>query len=61
MPEVEPGDESADEALRHERDAWFRVDGELRELPTRFYDRARLRPGTGSRARRSSTSTTRPP
>ena len=34
-----------DVALRHERDAWFRVDGELRELPTRFYDRERLAAG----------------
>ena len=30
VPEVESGDASPDAALRHERDAWFRVGGELR-------------------------------
>ena len=39
VPEVEHGDESPDEALRYERDAWFRVGGELEQVPTRFYDR----------------------
>jgi N-methylhydantoinase A/oxoprolinase/acetone carboxylase beta subunit len=34
-----------DAALRHEGTAWFRVDGELRELPTRYYDRAALKAG----------------
>ena len=45
MPEVASSDESVDIALHHTRDAWFRVDGELRELPTRFYDRERLAAG----------------
>src|SRR4029077_16987041 len=45
MPEVPASAESVDVALDHERDAWFRVDGELRELPTRFYDRERLAAG----------------
>jgi N-methylhydantoinase A/oxoprolinase/acetone carboxylase beta subunit len=47
MPEVPSSDESVEVALHHERDAWFRVEGELRELPTRFYDRDRL--GAGHR------------
>ena len=34
-----------DAALRHEREAWFRVDGELPEVATSFYDRASLRAG----------------
>jgi N-methylhydantoinase A/oxoprolinase/acetone carboxylase beta subunit len=46
VPEVEHGDASADEALRYERDAWFRVGGELKQVPTRFYDRAALKAGT---------------
>jgi N-methylhydantoinase A/oxoprolinase/acetone carboxylase beta subunit len=45
VPEVEAGDESPDAALRYERDAWFRVGGELRQVPTRFYDRADLKAG----------------
>jgi N-methylhydantoinase A len=44
-PELDLGAESADDAVRHEADAWFRVDGELKPVPTRFYDRAALRPG----------------
>jgi N-methylhydantoinase A/oxoprolinase/acetone carboxylase beta subunit len=44
-PEVEAGDESADEALRHEGEAWFLVDGELTEVTTRYYDREALRAG----------------
>jgi N-methylhydantoinase A/oxoprolinase/acetone carboxylase beta subunit len=44
--QMEQGDETPpDAALRHERTAWFRVDGELRELPTRYYDRAALKAG----------------
>ena len=44
--EVERGDEKPSEAaLIHEGDAWFRVGGELREVPTRYYDRAALRAG----------------
>ena len=58
-PEVEQGPESPEAALRYERDAWFRVRGELAQVPTRFYDRAALRRATASTARRSSTSTTR--
>lgn len=45
MPEIEKGSQSAKEALSQERDAWFPVDGELREVPTRFYDRAGLKAG----------------
>jgi N-methylhydantoinase A/oxoprolinase/acetone carboxylase beta subunit len=45
VPEVESGESSPDAALRYERDAWFRVAGELRQVPTRFYDRAELRAG----------------
>jgi N-methylhydantoinase A/oxoprolinase/acetone carboxylase beta subunit len=45
VPEVEHGDHSPDAALRFERDAWFRVGGELRPVATRFYDRAALRGG----------------
>ena len=44
-PEVEHGGESPDGALRHEGAAWFRVDGELRQVPTRYYDRAALEAG----------------
>ena len=43
--EVEAGDEDADEALRHEGDAWFVVEGSLEQLPTRYYDRDALRAG----------------
>ena len=42
-PEVEAGDESPDEALRHEGEAWFRVDGSLEQVPTRYYEREALR------------------
>jgi N-methylhydantoinase A len=45
VPEVEHGDASPDAALRHERAAWFRVGGELRQVPTRFYDRSELKAG----------------
>ncbi len=45
VPETESGG-SAEDALRYERDAWFRVGGELRQVPTRFYDRAALKAGT---------------
>jgi N-methylhydantoinase A/oxoprolinase/acetone carboxylase beta subunit len=44
VPEVEHGG-SPDEALRHEADAWFRVGGELKPVPTRYYDRAALKAG----------------
>jgi N-methylhydantoinase A/oxoprolinase/acetone carboxylase beta subunit len=45
IPEVEAGDDDASGALRYERDAWFRVGGELKPVATRFYDRAALRAG----------------
>jgi N-methylhydantoinase A/oxoprolinase/acetone carboxylase beta subunit len=45
MREVSRAGESAAAALRHEREAWFRVEGELMELPTRFYDREALAAG----------------
>jgi N-methylhydantoinase A/oxoprolinase/acetone carboxylase beta subunit len=44
VPETDAGG-SADDALRYEGDAWFRVGGELKQVPTRFYDRAALRAG----------------
>jgi N-methylhydantoinase A/oxoprolinase/acetone carboxylase beta subunit len=44
-PEVEAGDESSDEALRHEGEAWFLVDGSLEAVATRYYDRTALRAG----------------
>jgi N-methylhydantoinase A/oxoprolinase/acetone carboxylase beta subunit len=44
-PELDQADESSEGALRHEADAWFRLDGELRPVRTRFYDRAALRAG----------------
>jgi N-methylhydantoinase A/oxoprolinase/acetone carboxylase beta subunit len=45
VPEADHGDESPDEALRYERDAWFRVGGTLEQVPTRFYDRTALKAG----------------
>jgi N-methylhydantoinase A/oxoprolinase/acetone carboxylase beta subunit len=45
MPEVQRGGESPAAALRHERDAWFHADGELRAVPTRFYAREALAAG----------------
>jgi 5-oxoprolinase (ATP-hydrolysing) len=45
VPETDSGG-SAEDALRYERDAWFRVGGELKQVPTRFYDRAALKAGT---------------
>ena len=44
VPETEAGG-SGEDALRFERDAWFRVGGELKPVPTRFYDRAALKAG----------------
>jgi N-methylhydantoinase A/oxoprolinase/acetone carboxylase beta subunit len=51
-PEVPAGDASADQALRHEGEAWFLVReagnggaGSLEPLPTRYYDRAALEAG----------------
>jgi N-methylhydantoinase A/oxoprolinase/acetone carboxylase beta subunit len=45
MPEVEQGPESPEAALDDEREAWFRIDGRLEAVPTRFYSRAGLRYG----------------
>jgi N-methylhydantoinase A len=42
MREVDRAGESPAPALTGEREAWFRVEGELREVATKFYDRARL-------------------
>jgi N-methylhydantoinase A/oxoprolinase/acetone carboxylase beta subunit len=44
-PEVEHGPESPEEALRYERDAWFRFQGEFTQVPTRFYERSALKAG----------------
>ena len=44
-PEVAAGDESPDEGLRHEGEAWFLVEGSLEQLPTRYYEREALRAG----------------
>jgi N-methylhydantoinase A/oxoprolinase/acetone carboxylase beta subunit len=44
-PEVEHGGDSADAALTRESDAWFRANGTLRPVPTRYYDRTKLRAG----------------
>jgi len=44
-PEIEQGGDSPDAALRHEGAAWFRVGGELKEVPTRYYERAALKAG----------------
>ncbi|HEX3453952.1 MAG TPA: hydantoinase/oxoprolinase family protein [Gaiellaceae bacterium] len=44
-PEIEQGDDSPDAALRHEGAAWFRVGGELREVPTRYYERDAVKSG----------------
>lgn len=43
--EAEQGGESAEAALRHEGEAWFRVDGALEKVATRAYDRAALKAG----------------
>jgi len=45
MPELAAGDESPAAALRHEGDAWFLIDGVLRQVATRYYDRAALKAG----------------
>ena len=43
--EVEHGGESPDGALRREGEAWFRVNGTLTKVLTRYYDRAALLAG----------------
>ncbi len=45
MPEVEHGTDSPEQALTHEGEAWFRVDGELKPVATRTYDREQLLAG----------------
>jgi N-methylhydantoinase A len=45
MPQVEQGQESPEAALQDEREAWFRLDGALEAVRTRFYSRAELRYG----------------
>jgi N-methylhydantoinase A/oxoprolinase/acetone carboxylase beta subunit len=46
VPEQEPGGAEPPAGARHrEGQAWFRVDGELRRLPTRYYEREALRAG----------------
>jgi N-methylhydantoinase A len=45
MPEVEQGPKSPEAALEDEREAWFRVNGGLEAVRTRFYSRAELRYG----------------
>jgi N-methylhydantoinase A/oxoprolinase/acetone carboxylase beta subunit len=44
-PEIEADESVPADALRRERKAWFQVDGELRELDTRFYSREALKAG----------------
>jgi len=44
-PQLEQGPESPDAALRHEREAWFRVGGVLAAVQTRFYERSALQAG----------------
>jgi N-methylhydantoinase A/oxoprolinase/acetone carboxylase beta subunit len=46
VPEVEHGESSPEEALRYERDAWFRLGGTLEQVPTRFFDRTALKAGS---------------
>jgi 5-oxoprolinase (ATP-hydrolysing)/N-methylhydantoinase A len=43
--EVEHGGESPEAALRHEGKAWFRVDGALAAVDTRYYERSALKAG----------------
>jgi N-methylhydantoinase A/oxoprolinase/acetone carboxylase beta subunit len=45
MPALEAGGESPEDALRHEGEAWFLVNGVLERVATRYYDRAALRAG----------------
>ena len=59
MPEVEHGAESPEQALTHEGEAWFRVDGELKAVATRYYDREQLLAGNRLEGPAIVTSTTR--
>jgi len=45
MPEAASGSASPAGALRHEGEAWFRVDGSLEQVATRYYERAALKAG----------------
>jgi N-methylhydantoinase A/oxoprolinase/acetone carboxylase beta subunit len=45
IAEIERSETIADDALSRERPAWFRIAGEMQEVPTRFYARERLRAG----------------
>jgi N-methylhydantoinase A/oxoprolinase/acetone carboxylase beta subunit len=45
MPEAEHGGAPPDAALAREGEAWFRVNGALERVPTRYYDRVKLRAG----------------
>jgi len=45
MPETAAGTESPADALRSEGEAWFRVDGSLQQVATRYYERAALKAG----------------
>jgi N-methylhydantoinase A/oxoprolinase/acetone carboxylase beta subunit len=45
MPEAASGSASPAGALRHEGEAWFRVDGALEQVATRYYERAALKAG----------------
>ena len=45
LPELDEGTEAPDAALRYEGEAWFRVDGKLDRVPTRYYDRESLQAG----------------
>jgi N-methylhydantoinase A/oxoprolinase/acetone carboxylase beta subunit len=44
-PEAERGEGSPQAALRHEGEAWFRVNGQLEQVSTRYYDREALKAG----------------
>src|SRR3979409_2206733 len=45
MPEAASGPPSPAGALRHAGQAWFRVDGTLEQVATRYYERAALKAG----------------
>jgi N-methylhydantoinase A/oxoprolinase/acetone carboxylase beta subunit len=45
LPEVEQASESPEAALAQEAEAWFRVNGILEKVATRYYDRAKLKAG----------------
>ncbi len=45
VPEVQTGDGDSQRAVHHEAEAWFRVDGNMVRLPTRYYDRSKLLAG----------------